>query len=146
MFFVMVVCPAVSLILELMNISSLASSPHHAVKWLQKMCNSCWTLKVTLQDGENCKRIVQRRTIRITALKEGLGPLSESVTATLCMCVVSGGCCLWSEKERNNAWAHWARALPPLSISPAANGPAGRAATIKESRKSSNMSLHERRA
>jgi len=41
---------------------------------------------------------------------------------------------------------HPARAPPPLSISPAANGPAGRADTIKESRKSSDMSLHERRA
>lgn len=55
---------------------------------------------------EKIVRESQRRTIIITALKEGLGPLSESVTATRCMCVVSGGCCLWSEKERNNAWAH----------------------------------------
>lgn len=54
---------------------------------------------------EKIVRESQRITKRITALKEGLRPLSESVTATLCMCVDSGRCCLWSEKERNNAWA-----------------------------------------
>lgn len=29
-------------------------------------------------------------------------PLSESVIAPLCMCVVNGGCCLWSQKERKS--------------------------------------------
>lgn len=51
------------------------------------------------------KIVRESQRIRITALKEGL-ELYLSVTATLCVCVVSGGCCLWSEKERNNAWAH----------------------------------------